>query len=304
LRRVDAWIFAPGSPRRLAALRIGLCSLLAIRLSRGLYLNLSGQAPALFRPLSFMHLFSSMPSRQIVLAAQVLGVAAAALAAIGLRSRVTLPLAWGCALLLNGMATSIGKVVHNDVLLLLCLVPLLPACTGDAWSLDRMLADRRTGGSGAGPAEPRISYGWPVRTAMVVAAGGYFFTGLAKLVFSGPAWALSGNLRWVLYAASDARSAPNLLALFIADRPWLTHLIAVSTLIVELGFPIVLWKSHMAWIFVPGAVALHAAIWATLGLDYSAWAATVIVVFVNWPVVSDRARTAIQMGVVREATSI
>ena len=89
----------------------------------------------------------------------------------------------------------------------------------------------------------------------VVAAGAYFFTGLAKLVFSGPAWVLSGNLRWVFYAASDARGMPNLVALFVADRPWLAHLVAMSTLVVELGFPVVLWKPRAAWFFVPGAVA-------------------------------------------------
>jgi len=146
-----------------------------------------------------------MPSRHIVLVAQVLGIAAAALAAFGLRARISLPVAWACAVLLNGMATSIGKVVHNDVLLLLCLVPLLPARTSDAWSVDAWLAGRKRDSGIQPSSEMAVWYGWPVRTALVVAAGGYFFTGLAKLVFSGPAWALSDNLLWVLYAASDAR---------------------------------------------------------------------------------------------------
>lgn len=303
MRRVEAWLFAQGSARRLAAIRIGLAGLLAIRLSRGIYLKLAGQPPALFRPLSFMHLFSSMPSRRIVLAVQILGIAAALLAAIGLRARITLPVAWGCAVLLNGMATSVGKVVHNDVLLLLCLVPLLPARTSDAWSLDGVLAGRRLSRRDSQRLEHGVAYGWPVRTAFVVAVGAYFFTGLAKLVFSGPAWVLSGNLRWVLYAASDARGTPNLLALFVADRPWLAHLVALSTLGVEIGFPIVLWRPRAAWLFVPGAVALHAAIWATLGLDYSAWAATVVILFVNWPLLVDRARARIPVPALREAIS-
>ena len=289
MRRIEAWLFAPGDPRRLAAVRIGLASLLVVRLSRGVFLRLAGQPPALFRPLSFMHLFSSMPSRSVVIVAQAVGILAAALAAIGLRARITLPLAWACALLLNGMATSVGKVVHNDVLLLLCLVPLLPARTSDAWSVDAWLTGRRRPYEVAPCREPRTAYGWPVRTALVVATGGYFLTGLAKLVFSGPAWVLSGNLRWVLYAASDARAAPNLLGLFVADRPWLAHLVALSTVVVELGFPVALWRPRAAWFFVPGAVALHAAIWATLGLDYSAWAATVVILFVDWPVVVERA---------------
>jgi hypothetical protein len=288
VRRVEAWLYAPGSARRLAAVRIGLSSLLAIRLSRGIYPKLAGQPPALFRPLSFMHLFSSMPSRHVVLLTQLLGMVAAGLAVVGLRARITLPLAWGCALFLNGMATSVGKVVHNDVLLLLCLVPLLPARTSDRWSLDSLLSPHRRDPHHGRPREFAVAYGWPLRTALVVAAGGYFFTGLAKLVFSGPAWVLSGNLRWVLYAASDGRGMPNLLGVFIADRPWLAHLVALSTLVVELGFPVVLWRPRAAWFFVPGAVALHTAIWATLGLDYSAWAATVLILFVDWPGVLER----------------
>lgn len=294
MRRVEAWLFAPGSPRRLAAARIGLSSLLAIRLGRGIYLELAGQPSALFRPLSFMHLFPSMPSREFVFVAQFLGIAAAALAAFGLRARITLPVAWTCAVVLNGMATSVGKVVHNDVLLLLCLVPLLPARTSDVWSLDAWLERRQRSLKSEPSSNSAGAYGWPLRTALVVAAGGYFFTGLAKLVFSGPAWALSDNLRWVLYAASDARGTANLVALFIADRPWLAHLVALATLAVELGFPLVLWRPRAAWLFVPGAMALHAAIWATLGLDYSAWAATVLVLFVDWPVAIERARVGIR----------
>jgi predicted DCC family thiol-disulfide oxidoreductase YuxK len=281
LTRAEAWLFAPGEARRLAAVRIGLCGLLAVRLSRGLYLSLAGQPPSLFRPRSFMHLLASMPPPGVVLAVQIVAVAAAVLAAVGWRGRVTLPVAWAGALFLNGMATSVGKVVHNDVLLLLCLVPLLAAPVADAWSVDARMSGVRVR-----PAPPTALYGWPVRTAMVVASGAYFFTGLAKVVFSGPAWLLSGNMRWVLYAASDAHAAPNHLALFIADRPLLAHAAAALTLMVELGFPLVLFRPRAAWFFVPGAVGLHAAIGATMGLDYSAWAITVLVVFVPWPSVA------------------
>jgi predicted DCC family thiol-disulfide oxidoreductase YuxK len=206
---------------------------------------------------------------------------------------VTLPLAWTGAVLLNGMATSVGKVVHNDVLLLLCMVPLLAAPVGEAWSVESRISRRRVTASSWS-----IRYGWPVRTAMVVAVGGYFFTGLAKLVFSGPAWVFSGNLRWVMYAASDAHATPNHLALLVADHVWLAHAVAALTLVIELGFPLVLFRPRTAWFFVPGAIALHAGIRATMGLDYSAWAVTVLVVFVDWPAVR---RT---MTSVRERSSL
>jgi hypothetical protein len=279
LRRAEAWLFAPGDPRRLAAVRIGLCALLAIRLARGAYAELATQPPALYRPISFLRLLDRMPSPETVAVLQALALGAAVLACVGLLTRFTLPLAWLAALPLVAMTSSLGKVVHNDVLLLLCLVPLLPSPAGAAWSLDARLRPHvRRGGA----------YGWPVRTAMVVVAGAYFFSGLAKLLHAGPAWVTSGNLRWVLYAASDTQPDPNRFALFVADRPVLAHLIAAATLLVELGFPLVLWRPRLAWVLVPAVVAMHAGIGLAMHLDYSVMAATVLVVLVDWPALADR----------------
>ena len=162
LRRVEAWLFAAGDPRRLAAVRIGLCGLLAVRLASGPFAELATQPPALFRPISFLRLLDRMPSPEAVAALQALALAAAVLATVGLLTRVTLPVAWLAALPLVAMTSSLGKVVHNDVLLLLCLVPLLPSPAGAAWSLDAR--QRR-------PARPGPRFGWPVLTAMLVVAG-------------------------------------------------------------------------------------------------------------------------------------
>jgi hypothetical protein len=279
--RAEGWLFAPGDPRRLAAVRIGLGGLLAARLAGGPYLELAAQPPALFRPISFLRLLDRMPSPEVVAALQALALAAAVLATVGLLTRITLPLAWLAALPLVAMTSSLGKVVHNDVLLLLCLVPLLPSPAGAAWSLDARLRPK---------ALPAPAFGWPVRTAMVVVAGAYLFSGLAKLFHAGLAWVLSDNLRWVLYASSDGQPAPNPFALSVADRPLLAHLVAAATLAVELGFPLVLWRPRLAWLFVPSVVALHAGIGLAMRLDYSVMAATVLVVMVDWAALADRLR--------------
>jgi hypothetical protein len=295
MRRAEAWLFAPGDPRRLAVLRIGLCGLLAVRLATGPYAELASQPAALFRPISFLRALDRMPPRGLVVALQALAVAAAVLAAAGLWARVVLPLAWAAALPLVAMTSSLGKVVHNDVLLLLCLVPLLPAPTGAAWSVS-------PGGRKAPPPSPGVAFGWPVRTAMVVVAGAYFFSGLAKLLHAGPAWVTSGNLRWVLYASSDQQPVPNPYALFVADRPALAHLLAAATLAVELGFPLVLWRPRLAWLFLPAAVALHAGIWLAMRLDYSIMAATAVLVMVDWPAVLHAAAPATTEPTPREPT--
>jgi hypothetical protein len=292
MRRLEAWLFAPGDPRRLAALRIGLCGLLAARLAAGPYAELASQPAALFRPISFLRLLDRMPPRGLVVALQALAVACALLAAAGLGTRVALPLAWAAALPLVAMTSSLGKVVHNDVLLLLCLVPLLPSPAGAAWSLDARRRPDPPRGSGGALSAPPVdqAFGWPVRTAMVVVAGAYFFSGLAKLLHAGPGWVASGNLRWVLYASSDQQPAPNPYALFVADRPALAHLLAAATLVVELGFPLVLWRPRLAWLFLPAALALHAGIGLAMRLDYSAMAATAVVVLVDWPALAARRR--------------
>ena len=192
-----------------------------------------------------------------------------------------------------------GKVVHNDVTLLLALVPLLPAATGDAWSLDRLMSRRR--------AEPRpvgVAYGWPVRTAMAVVAGAYFFSGIAKLETSGLAWVTSDNLRFILYAKASPFFRPNGLSLLVADRPWLAHLVAAVAILIEAGFPVVLWRPRAALFLVPGAIALHLGIRYTLGLDYWAWIATLVALFVDWPRLADRVAAGVRAGAVTRASRL
>jgi hypothetical protein len=145
MRGAERFLFPAATPRQLAALRIGLCTILAGRLAFGPYAEVAGQPSELLRPISFMELLPAMPSKSLVVALQALGVLSAVLAALGLHSRVALPLAWACGVFLNGMLTSTGKVVHNDLVLLLCLVPLLAARSADAWSLDARRGTRTHG---------------------------------------------------------------------------------------------------------------------------------------------------------------
>ena len=184
-----AWAFGPGDPRQLAALRIGLCSVLLFRLASrsDVYLALTEQPRELFRPLSFMTLFEQMPSRSVVSACLVVGIVAAVLAATGLLARVMLPIALAAATLLNGMYTAQGKVMHNDVLLTLCLLAIMFSRHADVWSLDWRLARVRARRRGTtrpvatvGPA-----YGWPARAAMLAVALAYLIAGLHKIFESG-----------------------------------------------------------------------------------------------------------------------
>ena len=268
------------SAKRVAIVRSALCALLAWRLLEGPWQDVAGRADGLYRPVSVMHLIPSMPGETVATVAMVVGVAAAVVAAFGRWLRLTLPVALAAAILLNAMWSSTGKIMHNNVLLVLCLIPFAAAAFS---STHRRLKEAPPGESEA--------YGWPLWLAMVAVAGAYFFAGAVKLWHSGLDWVTSENMRWVLYAASDKQADPNGLALFVADHPLLAHGLAGATLLVELTFPIVLVWATARWVYVPAAVLLHLGIYLTMGLDYWAQALTVVVVFVDWDRVFSAAKS-------------
>jgi len=274
VHRAERWIFAPEEARRLAGVRIGLCLLLAYRLSAHDYDELAVRQVR-FLPHFYMDVFAHMPSPDLASALQALGIAAALAAALGLALRFTLPVAFVCGLILNGMLNSTGRVMVRDALLMLCLAVIIAAgrAAGDVWAVG---APKRTAFG--------ERYGWPIRSAMVVIALAYFFAAFQKWRYSGFAWVTSDNLRWILYAH------PNGFALFIADRPLLAHLFAAGALLLETSFPLVLFVPRLRWLLIPSVLTMHVAIRIALGLDYSAQLLTVLIVFVNWPVVVDWGR--------------
>jgi hypothetical protein len=266
LRRLDAWLFGEEAGRRLWVCTTGLAAVMAVRIALGPYRQLADQPAALFRPVPFLRLLPAMPPLWVIVSLQAVGVVAAVLATAGWRRSGTFALAWTCLLVLAGLRGSLGKILHNDVLLLLAAVPFLAAPAVARW--DRTRSAR---------------YGWPVRTALVVVAGGYFFAGLAKLRFSGLAWVTGDNMRFILYDGARGGRAPSpSIALFVADRAWLAHVVAGALLALELTFPAVLVWPRARPTFAAGAAAVHVGTWLTLGLDYWAWIATVVIVLVDW----------------------
>lgn len=278
MRAAERWIFAPADARRLAGVRIGLCLVLAYRLTARDY-DAFAARHVHFLPHFYMDLFAHMPSPGLASLMQALGIAAALLAALGLALRITLPVAFACALILDGILNSAGRVLVRDALLMLCLILVMAAgrAAGEAWAVRAP-----KGAVGA-------RYGWPIRTAMLVIALAYFFAAFQKWRFSGFAWVTSDNLRWILYAQPH----PNGLALFVADRPLLAHLLAAGTLLLETCFPLILFVPALRWVFIPAVVSMHVAIQFALHLDYSAQWLTVVIVFVDWPVVVAWTRRAL-----------
>ncbi len=264
---IDQRLVAPGSFHRFACARTVLAVTIALRLATRRWDVLADQPPELFRPVPLVSWLSHPPGAGVLVAVQVVGIAGALVAATGRRARPGFAVAWLALLFLAGLRTSAGKILHNDVLLLLAAVPIL-----------------------FGPARARLgdvrrsaSAGWPVRASIAVVGCVYLLTGLQKLRHSGLAWVASDNFRWVLYGGAASGRAPiRDAALFIADRPWLAHLTAAGLLGFELAAPWLLAGRRTRTAVVAIAVVLHGGTWLTLGLDYWAWILTVAAVALPW----------------------
>ncbi|MGI8684675.1 MAG: hypothetical protein ACR2MO_06245 [Acidimicrobiales bacterium] len=254
---------APGSAHHLAAVRAGLAVVIALRLATGPYTQLAGQPAALFRPPAFLSWLPSMPPFGVLLALQVAGVVAAVAAAAGRRPSSSFAVAWASLLVLAGLRGSLGKILHNDVLLLLAAVPVMLAPAGARWG------DLRR--------SPR--WGWPVRASLAVIAVVYAACAVQKLRHTGVAWMTGDNMRWILWSAAAGPRAPTTaVARFVAERAWLAHVVAAGLLGIELAAPMLLGWSRTRTAFVVLVATLHLGTWLTLGLDYWGWALTVAVV--------------------------
>lgn len=243
----------------LARARLWLAVLLGLRLAMSPFVAAVGQPEVLWQPRGTGLLFlAGPPPVALVLALQLAGVAGAALH-LWRRRLGPLVLAWACLLVLAGVRTSLGKVLHNDVLLVLAGAPLLLA--------------------GGDPDEDDARTGLDAAVAVVLLA--YLSAAWWKLYASGPAWALSDNLRWALAAGRGGARWGWLSDLLIAT-PAACVVLACGILALELGAPLVWLRPRMAPVFVVAAATMHAGTWLVLGLDYFAHLAIVALVVLSW----------------------
>ena len=266
--RFDTWLFPAKTERQLSAVVTGLAALMGLQMAFFPWSELAQLPPSLVRPVPVLWFLDSMPPAGAIVAVQVVGVVAAALAAFGWRRPVTFALTWLPYFLLAALRASRGKIQHNDLLLLVAAAPFLLAPATRPLRRASTTLSRR--------------WGWPISTALTVVAGAYFFTGLRKLVASGLAWVASDNMRWILYAGADGKAKLPEVALFIADRPWLAHLAAFGVMAFELGFPFLLLSRRTRPVLIALAFAFHGGTWVVLGLDYWKYAFVVTLLLVNW----------------------
>ena len=74
----------------------------------------------------------------------------------------------------------------------------------------------------------------------------------------------------------------------MGEHLWAARASGAFILGLEISFPVVLVVRRLQAWYALAAVFLHVTTWFVLGLDYWAWAATVSLLFIDWPKVARR----------------
>jgi predicted DCC family thiol-disulfide oxidoreductase YuxK len=199
------------------------------------------------------------------------------LAALGLFTRLSTTAACVGGFYLLGLPNNFGKVHHNETLVVIALGILCLSRCGDAWSLDSIIRAAR----GHSRPEPSGEYTWPIRVAWTACAMVFFAAGVAKLRYGGLEWMFSDSLaimlRQAAYPISNADPIGS-FGLYVAQSPWLTRVMAVGSVILELSYPLALFSTGARRLIVPSVAAMQLGIRVLMGPPFEQY----LFVYIFW----------------------
>ena len=193
---------------------------------------------------------------------QLATIALLACAALGWRTRLTVPLAAAGYLLLAGILRQYAWFYHTGLIPLYLLIALSFTPCGDGCSLDRWLRARR-GAPVADANQPSLRYGWPRFFVWTALALPYVFAGLSKLRRGGLDWPHADNLKSILLIDTlNPMQFDWSLTLALVNAPdALFWGIGIATLIGEIGYGTVLFSRRARLVLPALTLGMHLGIW-------------------------------------------
>ena len=161
----------------------------------------------------------------------------------GLLTRLSTLTALVLGTYLLAVPQNVGRVFHDDAILVFVFLIMAVSRCGDACSIDRWFGKPAPSASG--------EYRWPIRAAWIVMAAVFFAAGFSKLNNAGLQWAFSDHMSTILIKQQYNSDPWSSWGLWIAARPWLAQTMAFSTLIIEVGYPLALFSRRARWVFPP-----------------------------------------------------
>jgi hypothetical protein len=256
MKRVVGWWLAPMPAPRLALLRITIGAMaLGYLLIRTPHLVALTEYPAQqFHPTGLARLLTLPLPDSLVVGSVVVSLLAGAAFVAGVGFALSGPAFALGFLWVTTYRSSFGMVFHTENLLALHLLLLGASRAADALSVDERRRRRA-------PVEVSAEYGWAVRALCLVTVLAYFLAGVAKLKLAGGPW-LEGELLRRQIAYDNLRklelgTSVSALGPWIVRHPAVFPVLAVGTMLVELGAPLALFRRRIAAAWVAAAWGFH-----------------------------------------------
>ncbi len=248
--------------RRLAVVRIlvGAYATVFVAIRAFHWLDLARLPERRFEPVGVLGSLSTPLPSGLVTVLSVLAIAGAVAFLLGWRFRLVAPVFAFLLLVLTTHGNSWGQILHTENLLVLHVIILAFSPADAAYAIGRS--------SGADD-KPSHDYGWALRIMTLVVVIAYVIAGLAKLRNGGFDW-LTGDVLRNQVAHDNLRKivlgdVHSPIGARLVQFGWLFPPMAIASVFVELGAPIVLlgrrWKQAWvaaAWGFHVGVLALMA----------------------------------------------
>lgn len=120
----------------------------------------------------------------------------------------------------------------------------------------------------AAAAVPRSFRTTPLLYSQLLLAVIYFGAGLAKVIRGGPGWVAPDNLSRIILVRNELNAMPVDVGYWVIQYPGLVSLLAVGTIVLELGLLVALLARWPVWPVVVGIVGMHLAILPTMGMFF------------------------------------
>ena len=243
---IGRWLSEPAPAARLAAMRIlvGVFSTVYLAVRAPVLWAMGDEHPGEWDPVGVLWWVEDPWSRGALRTLLVTTIVLAALFAAGRAFRLVGPAFAVALLVLTTHRASGGHMLWFDNLLVLHTLVIGFAPSADAWVLRQRPAARIP--------EPDARYGWPLRLAAIATVVTYALAGVAKLRIGGVAWLDGDSMRnHVAYSATRMRvlgGTPSPLAEPLVEQAWMLPILAVLTLLIELGAPLVLLLQRLRWL--------------------------------------------------------
>jgi hypothetical protein len=246
-------------------------------------LDFAALDPALLvAPRGWGHIASHVPlATPIVVAAYAVLLVTATLGLIGLAGRTMCGLTALTAFYLHTIPQLFGKVNHtiNHLVLFSVLLAIAPSC--DTLSVDAIRAAVRDADQGlVRRIRPARAYSLALQTMMLYIGLAYFFPGAWKVARAGTQWFSSDHMQLLILAKlQEFPMSP--FRHWVLGRSALLGLMAVATIVFELGFVFAILVRRLRPAAALAGLAFHEATAAVMGIRFAALQVC-YVVFIDW----------------------